>query len=93
MDTTAGSRASREANRGGPTSERLLTRENLIVRLASGGRPGLISNTRDSWFDHERTLKILFENATRKRRAISPVALLWIGDDGRGWKPLIIKSQ
>jgi hypothetical protein len=41
MDTTAGSRASREANRRGAASQRLLTRENWIVRLASDGRPGL----------------------------------------------------
>jgi hypothetical protein len=93
MDTTAGSRASRDANRGGPASERLLTRENWIVRLASDGLPGLTSDTVESWFDHERTLKVLFGNATRKRRAISPAPLLWIGDDGRAWNPLIIKSQ
>jgi hypothetical protein len=92
MDTTAGSLASREANRGGPASERLLTRENWIVRLAPDGLPGLTSDTLESRFDHERTVKALFGNATRKGRAISPVPKLWISDDGRGWRPLVIKS-
>jgi hypothetical protein len=93
MDTIAETRPFREANRRGPASERLLTHEDEIVRLASDGNPALTFDILEGRFSCELTLRSLFFNITQKGRAISPVPKLWIGDDEHGWKPTVIKSR
>jgi hypothetical protein len=81
LDTTAETRAFREANRGGAASERPLTHEHEIVRLPSDGNATLTFDVLESRLGYEWTVKFPFFNTTRKGRAISPVPRLWRGDD------------